>query len=152
MSDALKAAVREALECSGIEVSYGAFENFTSALARRGVVVAGEPIDFPYYRTFNAIAGAVKIEAGAISISVDKFQTSFNKSATVAERGPDNSSSSAPSESSAPKPARKVVQIAVVSPSHKYVLYDDGTVMEWRDIWECWSDVTDEFPQPGDEQ
>lgn len=38
------------------------------------------PVEFPYQKTFNAIADAVRVEAGgAIGISVAAFQKSFNE-------------------------------------------------------------------------
>jgi hypothetical protein len=37
-----------------------------------------ELLSFPYQRTFNAIADAVKLQAGGISISVEAFERSFN--------------------------------------------------------------------------
>ena len=36
-----------------------------------------ELLSFPYQRTFNAIADAVKLQAGGISISVEAFKRSF---------------------------------------------------------------------------
>jgi hypothetical protein len=157
MTDALKAAVREALD-NTVHFETGNVDllayDLTIALASRGVVVAGEPIDFPYHRTFNAIADAVKIEAGAISISVDKFQKSFNHSATVAGRGPDNCSQAAAGESPAPKPVRKVVQIAIASSiggiAHT-CLDDAGTHYWWEAKKESWIPFPP-IPQPGEEQ
>lgn len=48
------------------------------ALALTALTSPAASVEFPYHRTFNAIADAVKIEGAGISISVAKFQESYN--------------------------------------------------------------------------
>jgi hypothetical protein len=152
MTDALKAAVREAMQ----EVIYLRFgddytDHFTSALARRGVVVATAAerearIDLVTHKqawldvfkkardvdsVLNKMRGAdddgsyMDHETRALERVVNALGLPSKPSAIVAERGPDNCAQATPSESPAPKPARKVE----FTPDHQALLLTLGRIV-----------------------
>jgi hypothetical protein len=131
MTDALKAAVREALNeiphCEDI------LNDLPSALARRGVVVAAEEQNdaLMYLRAAraayfdgNAHDGSEQSPEGYLYAAIERV---LSLGALVRN---------AASDSPAPKPARKVVQIsdhAVDHRSYLHALCDDGTVWWYED-------------------
>ena len=159
--DALKAAVREALECSGIETSYGAFENFTSALARRGVAVAGGeksggPAPVPYEQheretlkliderdnAEEALSQAYRFVTGTEPTWSNLFgyKEALEDISNVIDSLGASAPEPHPSESPAPKPARKVVQISAAE-NYALAVCNDGAILvgspgsgsdEWR--------------------
>jgi hypothetical protein len=171
--DALKAAVREALNeiphCEDI------LNDLTSALARRGVVVAAEEqrklknsligsIDFTLHAIINSNDASADIKNLAEDMHGEVHDLAAIlsddpsiRSATVAEIGLDNCSQATASESPAPKPARKVVHFAE-DDAGITALCNDGSFWRWHRRADRWRlcDMTRipefDLPQTGDEQ
>ena len=72
---------REAVNEAKIRTLETQLKDARAALAsNKAVAVAvAVAVDFPYQRTFDAIAAATKIEAGHIAISVRAFTEAYNK-------------------------------------------------------------------------
>jgi hypothetical protein len=174
MTDALKVAVREALaEVIGHSYCVSTYYNIASALARRGVVLAGEGHNqkvtasvsdalqsLPY--VLSDLDGNM-INDAQFAESVDKITQVLiakgiigsaygGSTAPHASREDSGFSTSAAGESPAPKPARKVVQVSAAD-SYALAVCNDGAVLiaspgmgydEWR--------ILPPIPQPGDEQ
>jgi hypothetical protein len=151
MTDALKAAVREALsEALNCKPDALFLDLATFALARRGVVVAERGQKAAMDRLKESaqcyyaanVAGQDKVEGTAY----DLFESAEAVLAFC------TSPQAAAGESPAPKPARKVVQVSAAD-SYALAVCNDGAVLiaspgmgydEWR--------ILPPIPQPGDDQ
>jgi len=160
MTDALKAAVREAMhDCTYRSVEDNVVDEFTSALARRGVVVAtgDTPIrDVEEERRLGSEIDDI-VQSGRPFVEIAReVRALILESATVAERDAHVvtdqnvvANSIAAGESPAPKPARKVVQI-VCAERGIAALMSDSTI--WAYDPHCGWIKIPSIPQPGEEQ
>jgi hypothetical protein len=163
MTDTLKAAVREALvEGFGYDhnVTESRLDVFTSALARRGVVVVGEGQSAELIRLY-AIEVAARNVADTLNGGFIRCERCGEQETTTdidyarelyaALQLPQ--ASPTPPESPAPKPARKVISRQYLGISEGWVSFcDDDT--SWRatvDGWELFRKFAP-IPQPGDDQ